>query len=145
MRLTFRMFEQIIVGLRGDAGNGRDLRHSPRVGLRSRTIIYPDLLEDYAADGLMVRIRDLSTRGIGILSPRILPRGSRFTIKLVNNEGAEVVLTYRVTHCQPLSSREFNAGARFDSIHCDKGIEQLGVLACLAKSDAPAARAVKAA
>ncbi|QOV92201.1 PilZ domain-containing protein [Humisphaera borealis] len=132
MQLTAKMFEQVIKGLKGDPGRGsRELRRQPRVGIRSRHLIFPDLLEDYANDGLMVRIRDLSVAGIGLISPRVLPRGSSFLMKFTTQEYVNVRLYYKVMHCPVIGSGQFNIGAHFERLDHDGDPAQLGDLAIL--------------
>ena len=113
MQLSAELYSQIIKDLTSDGLGefGRQQRREPRVGVRARAHILPSLS---ATTPVLVRVRDLSTGGMGLLMPRD-PGPDRIFLLLLPKGGGQppVRLACAVAHCQAIAEDLYAVGARF--------------------------------
>jgi len=89
-------------------------RRSPRVKLCTQVSLYP---WTSPADSFSVRIRDLSTGGIGILHTQRLPLDSQFVVRLPRaGSNGPLLLLYTVVFWEPLAENLVTIGARFERV-----------------------------
>lgn len=60
-----------------------------------------------------VELRDLSPRGLRLVTNQEMPAGSSFLISLPTGRGGAEPLLCRVAHCEMLGNRTFTVGAEF--------------------------------
>jgi hypothetical protein len=65
---------------------------------------------------MTVMVRNLSSRGIGIMHPRKMNAGDQFIIRLSRQDGDPVSLLCSVAHCSRLHDNLFAVGAEFTCI-----------------------------
>ena len=66
--------------------------------------------------GTMVRLHDISARGISFPWPRELAIGTNFTARLERPDGGTLLIGCEVVHCRPREQGTFNIGAEFKQI-----------------------------
>ncbi len=112
MELSAEIVLSIIKSLQSDAATSpNEQRKEPRVGVRGHAVILlPDKsdLKPYP-----VTVRDISSKGIGLLTPeRLLEVGDRFVMSLPSGaHGSRRELHYRVKRVSKLSVNLFSVGA----------------------------------
>ena len=112
MILSADLYNQILQALRSDRSE-RDKRCSPRVGLRGQVDVL--LKPGTKTPPQRMRVRDLSTTGIGLLHVRDVPAGSEFIVRFPARGGASsapVHVSCVVVHCRKLGSDAFAIGGR---------------------------------
>ncbi|MGF1634240.1 MAG: PilZ domain-containing protein [Phycisphaerae bacterium] len=110
MRLTCQVIEQILT-IRSDTPTRRQQRKHPRVGARLKAVIAPCTVDDNGIKPLVVRIRDISARGIGLVSSRRLAKGHQFTLFISQADSKSVRVICAVRHCRALPDGSFTIGA----------------------------------
>ena len=121
MRLSAEQFETILASLKSyDQGNRTvEKRRSPRVGLRMMAMLIRcgqrrgNGAAPVASD---VKIRDISTEGIGLTMSEPIARGEFVILGFRRSTGELLSVLYKISHCQRLSERTFAVGARFDRV-----------------------------
>lgn len=111
MHLTFKLLEEITRSLRSDDGDVLVKRSEPRVGLRARAHILPVGVEYTHAVPLDVWVRNLSSCGIGLVTPASLPPGTLFLIRFSDATANDLSLQYQVAHTTPLGGGSHAIGA----------------------------------
>jgi hypothetical protein len=61
----------------------------------------------------MVTVRDLSPRGVGLISSKPLPRGEQFVLQLNGPGSAPSILLCTVAHCRKEGKKSYAIGAEF--------------------------------
>jgi hypothetical protein len=109
LKLTAQLYKQILASLRSDSSSSRttEKRGQGRVGLRCSVDIIPSVPN---AKRINVWVRDISLRGIGIVSPVNLPEGTLFIAQLPSERESPLVVTYRVVHCHRINSDLYSVG-----------------------------------
>jgi hypothetical protein len=110
MQLSAEMFEAIVKNLKGSAPEGRDKRREPRAGLCGKADMIPISLDQRVAKSCLVRVRDLSPRGIGLVHNKRLGVDTQFAIQLPCGNNARITVVYTVRHCKTLSPDLFSIG-----------------------------------
>jgi hypothetical protein len=111
MLLSAELFNQIIAALRSDQQSGEERRVAPRVGLRAEVDVL--LRPVPGAPRVLMRCRDLSVGGIGLVYDHALPPGHEFLVRLPAARGQPAVLVSCVTvHSRELDEKLFAIGAR---------------------------------
>ena len=64
---------------------------------------------------MVVRLRDLSVEGLGIVAPRQIAVETQFTVALPRRGQRDLVLDCEVRHCKKVTDRVHHVGARFIS------------------------------
>jgi hypothetical protein len=117
MKLSGNQFQQIISQLVSDKQQGQnERRHEPRVGIRAQGFVAVSGPDGRALRQVAVTIRDLSPAGICIVTPAPIPKGTRFTLRLIRVEQTALLALYEVRHCKPASSGFYSIGAHLVSI-----------------------------
>ena len=111
MHLSAVTYQQVIRSLRSDSASGRDQRGEPRVGLRARARIIPQVVDDKGSQPLEVGVRDLSVNGIGLTSARPLPKGSLFLLRLAQPDNTWLEVAYRIAYTNTTSGGLYVIGA----------------------------------
>jgi hypothetical protein len=116
MEITPELLDQIAgcAGMRGDK-KGQDRRKSRRVPVALRTKLMP-LCGGALGKNVMVRLRDVSQTGVGLLQPIAAEPGVQYIIELPRRGERPVWASVVVVRVQPLSHVLFLVGARFESL-----------------------------
>ncbi|MBV8780923.1 MAG: PilZ domain-containing protein [Phycisphaerae bacterium] len=89
-----------------------DQRRSPRLDVRSRVMV------SFIRDGQrqpqqLIRLRDLSPRGVALLHIEPIARGQQFILTLPRQDQPSVTILCSAVYCRPLSGRLHLIGAEF--------------------------------
>lgn len=113
MRLTAETFDELIRSLRSNAPAGSEKRRQPRVGLRVRAeVMVRDPATGFGGERAEITIRDISAGGVGLLVPRPIDAGQRFS--LVLDGAASRSVRCVVMHCRSVGANLFRIGAKFE-------------------------------
>jgi hypothetical protein len=115
MVLTTAQLEEILSGLKSDKPKlGAERRRQPRLDVRGRIRVVPNQATPGGGptDQFEAWVRDVSRGGIGLLCPRLLCAGDRFTARFARPGGDEITMEYVVSRCTKLPTGEFSVGAR---------------------------------
>jgi len=109
MELSAELLRSTIAALRSDSVEGR--KH-PRAPIRSRVKILPVVSGALGAP-VEVWTRDISSGGIGIISPAPLTAGSAFIVRLPDAQGGAMYLRCTVRNCISQAKQIFIIGSSF--------------------------------
>ena len=107
--LSAELFESTLRGLRGDSVHNR--KH-PRAPMRVKLKLYP-VERRGIGKAREVWTRDMSTGGIGLLSPEIMKAGTTFIVRLPRQEGGFLCLLCTVQNCVEQAKGCYAVGASF--------------------------------
>jgi hypothetical protein len=110
--LSAEVFESTLRGLRGDAVHNRKY---PRAPMRVKLRLYP-VERLGVGKPREVWTRDLSTGGIGLLSPDHMRAGSNFIVRLPRIDSGFLCLLCTVQNCVEQAKGLFAVGASFVQI-----------------------------
>jgi hypothetical protein len=110
--LSAEVFESTLRGLRGDSVHNR--KH-PRAPMRVKLKLYP-VERRGVGKAREVWTRDLSTGGIGLLSPDLMRAGSNFIVRLPRQESGFLCLLCTVQNCVEQAKGLYAVGASFVEI-----------------------------
>jgi hypothetical protein len=122
MRLSAEMYNQIVEGLRSDSHRDKDKRREPRVGMAGEAQFVTMTAEGKRIAG-MVKVRDVSRSGLGLLFAQQIPAQQRFVVQLASSSGEPIWVVCNSTHCRRIEGDVFSVGARIlqllrsDEIH----------------------------
>jgi hypothetical protein len=135
MRLSAEIYEEILAGLKSDGVRDKDKRREPRVGMAGEAD-FVTIAGDGTRQAGVVRIRDVSRQGIGLLFNQHIPPQQRFVVQLESINGQPIWLVCNAAYCRKTDMGRFSVGAR---------IMQVLRAADIQKVEAKAAAAVAAA
>lgn len=118
MKLSAEQFQQIVGSLRSDISphkRASERRDGPRVGFRMTVMIVPCAAGETAIRH-EVRVRDLSTDGMGILHHSPLEKNTRFIALMERATGEPVRALYRVARCEKVAHRQFLVGGILEQV-----------------------------
>ena len=126
MRLSAEQYEQIVAALRSDQGRKRskDKRVAPRVGVRMQALVIP-CTPTHVPQTHLLRIRDISVTGIGLVHSEALLAGSYFLAGFQRGNGETLLVLYRVVRCGSIGHRQFSIGASFDRLITPEMLNQV--------------------
>jgi hypothetical protein len=126
MRLSAEQYEQIVAALRSDQSRQRqaDKRTAPRVGLRMKLQIIP-CIPTKTPQKLLLRIRDISGSGIGLLHSEPMLPGTFFLAGFLRGNGQSLMVLYRVVRCKSVGHRQFTIGATFERLITPEMLNQV--------------------
>jgi hypothetical protein len=137
MELTAEQFAEIVGHLNGLASpdSSKDKRRATRIERRTRITITPVATangataangaagnggtERPAAAGIVVMVKNLSSRGMALVTDREMVTGSQFMFRLARKDevnGVPVDLLCTVVHCDEVADEVFSIGAEFTCI-----------------------------
>ena len=138
MELTAEQFAEIVGHLNGVASpdSSKDKRRATRIERRTRITITPVAAanspngsgggvagnggtERAAAAGVVVMVKNLSSRGMALVTDREMVTGSQFMFRLARKDetnGVPVDLLCTVVHCDEVADEVFSIGAEFTCI-----------------------------
>ena len=130
MELTAEVLLEVLRSLRTDAPAAQMRRRRlPRVGVRLRLTILPcrDRRTEAGApaecgEPVIVRLRNLSRRGLGFIHNQPLQLGQPFIITLPSERGGHVRMLGRVERCRTIDSGTYDIGC---SIRTDVPREEI--------------------
>ena len=116
MELSQSLFEQIIqcAGVRAN-DSSRERRQSRRFPFSHRITVV-SFRDGVAGPTAMVRARDLSRTGIGLLLTHKPAIGARYGVRLPRREDEPVWASIVIRRCQLVSEGLFLAGGRFEQL-----------------------------
>ncbi|QOV87578.1 PilZ domain-containing protein [Humisphaera borealis] len=118
MQLSLKLYEQLNSLLCAEAVTGRQQRSEPRVGVRMRQQIVPNIVGDAGTRPIDVWIRDISLTGLGFSANQPLGQGTQFLIRLTSSSGSKVAIRYSIAHCVCVAPGVYVAGAKVDRVFC---------------------------
>jgi hypothetical protein len=115
MRLTAEMYEQIVAALKSDSHGDRDKRRQPRVGMAAEAD-FVMVIADGARIAGVVRVRDVSASGIGLLFARQIAKNQRFVLQLYGANEQPLWLVCTAAYCRGGEEDRYSVGARIQQI-----------------------------
>jgi hypothetical protein len=114
MSLPPEIFSQITesITIVGQENQAEGDRKAARVQLRTHVTLLP---WNNPANALSVRIRDLSTDGLGVLHTERLALDDQFIISFPTGEQTVMAL-YTIVYWEPLAEKLYAIGAQFDRL-----------------------------
>lgn len=113
MELSAETFLEVVRSLRSD-GTPKKMRRRklPRVGVRLRLVILPcgPNSTGAAPRAVLVRLRDLSRRGVGFVHTERLEIGQAFFVNLPREAGGNLFLLGRIERCRQIDRDQFDIG-----------------------------------
>lgn len=110
MTLSAELFNQICEALKSDKGSEREKRASPRVGLRAQVEIL--LKPGTRTPPVLMRVRDLSASGIGLVYSKELAVGAEFVARMPGGLDGPVHISCIVAYCRKVASDTYSIGGR---------------------------------
>ena len=118
VQLTAQLYKEILASLRSDSPSRMtDKRSQGRVGLRCSLEIIPDHSSHLPAKPFVVWVRDISTKGIGLVTSTPMPENSLFVAHFARNPQEPLSVTYKVVYCRRLSSDLYSVGATMEQVN----------------------------
>jgi hypothetical protein len=111
MRLSAQIYLQILASLKSDALKDRSKRREPRVGLAGEAE-FVTVNEFGNRSAGLVRLRDVSRGGIGLLFNQPMAVKQHFVIRLASHVDEPIWLVCSTAYCRPIESGQFAVGAR---------------------------------
>jgi hypothetical protein len=106
------LFRQLTTGAQS-AAHLREKRDATRLGVRYDVIVRPSIArKKFATTPFKAELRDLSSAGIGLISP--IPLHAKFTIEMPSADGTPYVVTCTARSSQKLGEGAYQIGATFD-------------------------------
>jgi len=115
MRLSGKIFSQIVESLKSDKASGKDKRLEPRVGLGGDAPMFTINEAGQRASGI-VRVRDVSRSGIGLIGEHELATKQRFVVQLEHEDDEPLWLVCTTAYCRALDGGHFTIGARISQV-----------------------------
>lgn len=115
MQLTKATLAELVAALRSNPPKSTEKRKHPRVGFCAQL----EMLVPGQPKPSLVRVRDISIAGIGILTHEPFEKGSEIVLQLLEKDGSPKLLRCTVTHCKKVAQGLFSIGAAFQ--------EELGI------------------
>jgi hypothetical protein len=115
MKLSVEIYDQIIAGVKSDSQGGRDKRREPRVGLAAEAD-FVTVDETGGRVAGVLRVRDISASGIGLLFPRQMNPNQRFVLQIYSRQGEAVWLVCLTTYCRRKDGGTFSVGAKISQV-----------------------------
>ena len=127
MEMSAGLFAQIQDDLRGESRYDRDKRDTPRVGVRHKVMLYP-IVGGFPGEPRLVRIRDMSANGIGLVADEPLATAATFFIRLIDGKRPALTITYRVCYCTLFGPKLYSIGAMLISQSDGLRVQRKGAL-----------------
>lgn len=112
MKLTTELVSDLIQALDGAECEHDERRISKRFETEARVLMAPLSIET-KMQPQPVPVRDMSTTGISILSPRIMQCGERFIIQFEDRDKNTIKILCAVKNCRLHQDGLFRVGAEF--------------------------------
>jgi hypothetical protein len=114
-QLTAQLYKQILASLKSDPPNrSTNKRAQGRVGLRCSVQITPVSFGDTGANPFVVWVRDISMKGIGIVTSMPMSENSTFVAHFSRDPEPPLAVNYKVIYCRRLSSDLYSVGAALE-------------------------------
>ncbi len=121
LKLTAQLYKQILASLRSDfPSRGSEKRGQGRVGLRCSLDIVPCSFSENGAKPITVWVRDISMKGIGLVTSMPIAEGTLFIARLPRNPDEPLSVTYKVVYCRRLSSDLYSVGSVLETVKDEK-------------------------
>jgi hypothetical protein len=138
MRLSAEMYNQIVEGLKSDSHRDKDKRREPRVGMAGE-VEFVTMDETGRRVAGLVKVRDISRSGVGLLFNQQLTPQQRFVIQLASGNGEPIWLVCTTAYCRRVEMGRFSIGARIMQLLRAEQIQQIENKAAAATQKAAAA------
>jgi len=114
MRLSAEQVRDILAALnRGGELAPGDHRRAPRMKLMAGADMSLQDESSRREQRLAVQVRNLSSRGLCVITDRAVAPGTQFIIHFPNRHGSETDILCTAMHCRPAYGRLFSVGAEF--------------------------------
>jgi hypothetical protein len=115
MRLSAEMYEQIVASLKSDSHRDKDKRREPRVGMAAEAD-FVTVTEAGKRIAGVVRVRDVSARGIGLFLSKQIDKHQRFVLQLYTTKQEPVWLVCQAAYCRQVDGGRFSVGAKIHQL-----------------------------
>jgi hypothetical protein len=115
MRLRAETYEQILAQLKSDSHREKDKRREPRVGLAAEAD-YVMVNEKGKRVAGVLRVRDVSVSGVGLVFPQEMPKKQRFVVQLKKKNDDPLWLICLTAHCRKVDGNFYSVGARIEQV-----------------------------
>lgn len=132
MRLSAQSYQQILASLKSDALKDRSKRREPRVGLAGEAE-FVTVNESGTRSAGLVRLRDVSRSGIGLLFNQAMAAKQHFVLRLHSYVDEPIWLVCSTAYCRPIESGQFAVGARIIQLLSAEEIHKIEAKAAAAK------------
>jgi hypothetical protein len=120
------MYEQIVTALKSDSHREKDKRREPRVGMAGEAeFVTVDETGKRVAG--TVRVRDVSTTGIGLFFSKQIEKQQRFVLQLYTSDQNPLWLVCRAAYCRRVEGGRFSVGAKINQILRPDQIQKMDV------------------
>jgi hypothetical protein len=124
MRLSAEMYRQIVEGLKSDSHRDKDKRREPRVGMAGE-VEFVTVDESGKRIAGLVKVRDVSRSGVGLLCTKQVSAQQRFVIQLASSNGEPIWLVCSTAYCRQVEMGRFSIGARIVQLLRAEQIQQI--------------------
>jgi hypothetical protein len=115
MRLSADLYDQIIAALKSDGRADREKRTEPRVGLAGdSTLVTVDETGKRVSD--LIRVRDVSRSGIGLIANQKLSAKQRFVLQLQYHNDEPLWMVCFTAYCRAIEGGRFTVGAKIEQL-----------------------------
>jgi len=137
MRLSAEMYKQIVEGLKSDSHPSREKRREPRVGMAGEVEFVTMDETGKCVDGL-VKIRDVSRSGVGLLCTKKFAAQQRFVVQLLSAKREPIWLVCTTAYCRRVQEERFSIGGRIIQLLLAEQIQQIEAKAAVTQCAASA-------
>jgi len=117
MELSAEEFSRIVhsLGMSAAADGPEGHRRAARVSRQAQLSIVP-IKNGRPGTGMTVRVKDLSSRGIGFVHDKRMKQASQFLLRMTREELPPIEILCTVVHCAQLSNEIWSIGAEFTCV-----------------------------
>jgi hypothetical protein len=107
-------FAEVVAALKSASPNpaAQELRRAPRIEVNAKVITWP-LTDDGAGAAKTMLARDISFRGVGLITGSPIPQNSKFIVGLPRGRFEPVCVICVCMHCREIADGIFVIGAQF--------------------------------
>jgi hypothetical protein len=120
MELSAEEFSRIVhsLGISGTADGQTGNRRAARVTRQAQLSIVP-IRNGRPGTALTVRVKDLSSRGVGFVHDKRMKAASQFLLRMTREELPPIEILCTVVHCAQVSNEIWSIGAEFTCVAPD--------------------------
>ncbi len=131
------MYNQIVEGLKSDSHRDKDKRREPRVGMAGE-VEFVTMNEEGKRVAGLVKVRDISRSGVGLLFTKHISIQQRFVIQLASGNGEPIWLVCTSAYCRRVEEGRYSVGGRIMQVLRAEQIHQIEAKAAASQKAAVA-------
>jgi hypothetical protein len=107
-------FAEVVAALKSASPNpaAQELRRAPRIEINAKVVTWP-LTDNGAGEAVTMLARDISFRGIGLVTAHPMPSNSRFAVGLPRGRFEPICVVCTCMHAREIADGIFMIGAQF--------------------------------